>query len=182
MVLAYDCDIDDDFDQVEQIGKEQNYQRYREERFRSTSENTNQRVLWSVRSPCTSAGGHIWVHPNSSSSDIFPLSDYNKCPRYVQKTYCQVHPWTFFFSALNFTCLFICLLPSLFFQNFPSSDFLYPPPSSDKYYRRYSPLPRIPSLIYLHLPSQNHGAIDDQAWWRRRGLKIFSPMNAFIYI
>jgi len=33
-------------DQVEQIGKEQNYQRYREERFRSTSENTNQRVLW----------------------------------------------------------------------------------------------------------------------------------------
>jgi len=33
-------------DQVEQITKEQNYQRYREERFRSTSENTNQRVLW----------------------------------------------------------------------------------------------------------------------------------------
>merc|ERR1712096_335973 len=25
---------------------EQNYQRYREERFRQTSENTNQRVLW----------------------------------------------------------------------------------------------------------------------------------------
>lgn len=33
-------------DQVEQISKEQNYQRYREERFRQTSESTNQRVLW----------------------------------------------------------------------------------------------------------------------------------------
>jgi hypothetical protein len=33
-------------DQVEQITKEQNYQRYREERFRGTSENTNSRVLW----------------------------------------------------------------------------------------------------------------------------------------
>ncbi|KHN86767.1 Transmembrane emp24 domain-containing protein eca [Toxocara canis] len=33
-------------DQVEQITKEQNYQRYREERFRATSENTNSRVLW----------------------------------------------------------------------------------------------------------------------------------------
>ncbi|CAF0727710.1 unnamed protein product [Didymodactylos carnosus] len=33
-------------DQVEQITKEQNYQRYREERFRATSESTNQRVLW----------------------------------------------------------------------------------------------------------------------------------------
>ncbi|RXG72264.1 Transmembrane emp24 domain-containing protein eca, partial [Armadillidium vulgare] len=33
-------------DQVDQIAKEQNYQRYREERFRQTSENTNQRVLW----------------------------------------------------------------------------------------------------------------------------------------
>ncbi|XP_022185430.1 transmembrane emp24 domain-containing protein eca isoform X1 [Nilaparvata lugens] len=33
-------------DQVEQISKEQNYQRYREERFRSTSESTNQRVFW----------------------------------------------------------------------------------------------------------------------------------------
>merc|ERR1711953_99519 len=30
----------------EQITKEQNYQRYREERFRQTSESTNQRVLW----------------------------------------------------------------------------------------------------------------------------------------
>ena len=28
-------------DQVEQITKEQNYQRYREERFRATSESTN---------------------------------------------------------------------------------------------------------------------------------------------
>ncbi|XP_048072961.1 transmembrane emp24 domain-containing protein 4 [Ursus arctos] len=33
-------------DQVEQIQKEQDYQRYREERFRLTSESTNQRVLW----------------------------------------------------------------------------------------------------------------------------------------
>ncbi|XP_014668364.1 PREDICTED: transmembrane emp24 domain-containing protein eca-like [Priapulus caudatus] len=33
-------------EQVEQITKEQNYQRYREERFRQTSESTNQRVLW----------------------------------------------------------------------------------------------------------------------------------------
>ncbi|XP_012283477.1 transmembrane emp24 domain-containing protein eca [Orussus abietinus] len=33
-------------DQVEQITKEQSYQRYREERFRQTSESTNQRVLW----------------------------------------------------------------------------------------------------------------------------------------
>ncbi|UJR35405.1 hypothetical protein I4U23_028162 [Adineta vaga] len=33
-------------DQVEQISKEQSYQRYREERFRATSESTNQRVLW----------------------------------------------------------------------------------------------------------------------------------------
>lgn len=33
-------------DQVEQIQKEQDYQRHREERFRLTSESTNQRVLW----------------------------------------------------------------------------------------------------------------------------------------
>ncbi|UYV62526.1 TMED4 [Cordylochernes scorpioides] len=33
-------------DQVEDITKEQNYQRFREERFRQTSESTNQRVLW----------------------------------------------------------------------------------------------------------------------------------------
>ncbi|KAK2716382.1 transmembrane emp24 domain-containing protein eca-like [Artemia franciscana] len=36
-------------DQVEQISKEQNYQRYREERFRQTSESTSQRVFyWSL--------------------------------------------------------------------------------------------------------------------------------------
>uniref|UniRef100_A0A069DXF1 Putative emp24/gp25l/p24 family of membrane trafficking n=1 Tax=Panstrongylus megistus TaxID=65343 RepID=A0A069DXF1_9HEMI len=33
-------------DQVDAITKEQNYQRYREERFRMTSESTNQRVFW----------------------------------------------------------------------------------------------------------------------------------------
>ena len=33
-------------DQIDQITKEQSYQRYREERFRGTSESTNQRVLW----------------------------------------------------------------------------------------------------------------------------------------
>lgn len=33
-------------DQVQQIQKEQNYQRIRESRFRVTSENTNSRVLW----------------------------------------------------------------------------------------------------------------------------------------
>ncbi|PAA63592.1 hypothetical protein BOX15_Mlig005649g3 [Macrostomum lignano] len=33
-------------DQVEQISKEQNYQRHREEVFRHISESTNQRVLW----------------------------------------------------------------------------------------------------------------------------------------
>ncbi|XP_002166862.1 transmembrane emp24 domain-containing protein 9 isoform X1 [Hydra vulgaris] len=33
-------------DQVDQITKEQAYQRYREERFRHTSESTNTRVLW----------------------------------------------------------------------------------------------------------------------------------------
>ncbi|KAL1123004.1 hypothetical protein AAG570_003328 [Ranatra chinensis] len=33
-------------DQVDAIMKEQNYQRYREERFRMTSESTNQRVFW----------------------------------------------------------------------------------------------------------------------------------------
>lgn len=33
-------------DMVDQISKEQNYQRYREERFRQTSESTNSRVLW----------------------------------------------------------------------------------------------------------------------------------------
>merc|ERR1712168_752418 len=33
-------------DQIDQITKEQAYQRYREEKFRNTSESTNQRVLW----------------------------------------------------------------------------------------------------------------------------------------
>ncbi|CDW57375.1 EMP24 GP25L domain containing protein [Trichuris trichiura] len=33
-------------DQVDQMSKEQNYQRYREEMFRQLSESTNQRVLW----------------------------------------------------------------------------------------------------------------------------------------
>ncbi|ESN90466.1 hypothetical protein HELRODRAFT_70799 [Helobdella robusta] len=33
-------------DQIEMISKEQNYQRFREERFRETSESTNQRVFW----------------------------------------------------------------------------------------------------------------------------------------
>ncbi|XP_020300423.1 transmembrane emp24 domain-containing protein eca [Pseudomyrmex gracilis] len=33
-------------DQVGQITKEQNYQRYREERFRQTSESTSRRVFW----------------------------------------------------------------------------------------------------------------------------------------
>ncbi|XP_066581817.1 transmembrane emp24 domain-containing protein eca [Prorops nasuta] len=33
-------------DQVDQITKEQNYQRYREERFRQTSESTYHRVFW----------------------------------------------------------------------------------------------------------------------------------------
>lgn len=33
-------------DQLDQIQKEQNYQRVRESRFRQTSESTNSRVLW----------------------------------------------------------------------------------------------------------------------------------------
>lgn len=33
-------------DQVDQIAKEQNYQRFREERFRVSSESTNNRVFW----------------------------------------------------------------------------------------------------------------------------------------
>ena len=33
-------------DQVDQITKEQAYQRYREEKFRDTSDSTNQHVLW----------------------------------------------------------------------------------------------------------------------------------------
>ncbi|GLH11829.1 hypothetical protein R5R35_013020 [Gryllus longicercus] len=48
-------------DQVEQITKEQNYQRYREERFRQTSESTNQRVLWwSVTQTCLLLGMGAW--------------------------------------------------------------------------------------------------------------------------
>ncbi|XP_067938373.1 transmembrane emp24 domain-containing protein eca-like [Watersipora subatra] len=40
-------------DQVDQIQKEQNYQRLREERFRQTSESTNQRVLyWALAQTC----------------------------------------------------------------------------------------------------------------------------------
>jgi hypothetical protein len=42
--------------QVEQISKEQNYQRYREERFRLTSESTNQRVLWYAHFPILATG------------------------------------------------------------------------------------------------------------------------------
>ena len=33
-------------EQSDQITKEQSYQRYREERFRATSDSTNQHVLW----------------------------------------------------------------------------------------------------------------------------------------
>jgi len=48
-------------DQVEQISKEQNYQRYREERFRTTSESTNGRVLWwSLAQTCVLLGMGYW--------------------------------------------------------------------------------------------------------------------------
>lgn len=48
-------------DQVQQIQKEQNYQRYREERFRLTSETTNQRVLWwSIAQTIVLVGAGIW--------------------------------------------------------------------------------------------------------------------------
>ncbi|XP_043231643.1 transmembrane emp24 domain-containing protein eca-like isoform X1 [Amphibalanus amphitrite] len=48
-------------DQVEQISKEQNYQRYREERFRSTSESTNGRVLWwSLAQTCVLLAMGYW--------------------------------------------------------------------------------------------------------------------------
>lgn len=48
-------------DQVEQITKEQNYQRYREERFRQTSESTNQRVLWwSIAQTCILLAMGAW--------------------------------------------------------------------------------------------------------------------------
>jgi len=48
-------------DQVQQVQKEQNYQRYREERFRMTSEATNQRVLWwSVAQTVVLVGAGVW--------------------------------------------------------------------------------------------------------------------------
>jgi len=48
-------------DQVEQITKEQNYQRYREERFRQTSESTNSRVLWwSITQTCILLAMGAW--------------------------------------------------------------------------------------------------------------------------
>ena len=48
-------------DQVTQITKEQNYQRLREERFRSTSESTNSRVLyWSLVQTCVLLGMGVW--------------------------------------------------------------------------------------------------------------------------
>jgi len=48
-------------DQVQQIQKEQNYQRYREEKFRMTSETTNQRVLrWSVIQTVVLVAAGVW--------------------------------------------------------------------------------------------------------------------------
>jgi hypothetical protein len=48
-------------DQVEQITKEQNYQRYREERFRKTSESTNSRVFyWSLAQTLILVGMGVW--------------------------------------------------------------------------------------------------------------------------
>jgi len=48
-------------DQVQQIQKEQNYQRYREEKFRMTSETTNQRVLrWSVIQTIVLVVAGVW--------------------------------------------------------------------------------------------------------------------------
>ncbi|XP_003744871.1 transmembrane emp24 domain-containing protein eca [Galendromus occidentalis] len=47
--------------QTEQIAKEQNYQRYREERFRQTSESTNSRVLyWAVAQLVLLVGMGVW--------------------------------------------------------------------------------------------------------------------------
>lgn len=47
--------------QTEQIAKEQNYQRYREERFRQTSESTNSRVLyWAVGQFVLLVGMGVW--------------------------------------------------------------------------------------------------------------------------
>ncbi|XP_022920595.1 transmembrane emp24 domain-containing protein eca [Onthophagus taurus] len=48
-------------DQVEQITKEQNYQRFREERFRQTSESTNSRVFyWSIAQIVVLLGMGFW--------------------------------------------------------------------------------------------------------------------------
>jgi hypothetical protein len=48
-------------DQVEQISKEQNYQRYREERFRETSDSTNQRVLyWALAQTLILVATGLW--------------------------------------------------------------------------------------------------------------------------
>nr|CAB3267023.1 transmembrane emp24 domain-containing protein 4-like [Phallusia mammillata] len=48
-------------DQVEQIQKEQNYQRVRESRFRQTSESTNSRVLWwSLAQTCVLVLAGVW--------------------------------------------------------------------------------------------------------------------------
>lgn len=48
-------------DQVTQIQKEQNYQRFREERFRTTSESTNMRVLWwSILQTFVLVGAGVW--------------------------------------------------------------------------------------------------------------------------
>jgi len=48
-------------DQTEQISKEQNYQRYREERFRQTSESTNSRVLyWAIGQLLVLLGMGVW--------------------------------------------------------------------------------------------------------------------------
>lgn len=48
-------------DQVEQINKEQNYQRIREERFRATSESTSNRVFyWSIVQASVVAAVAIW--------------------------------------------------------------------------------------------------------------------------
>lgn len=48
-------------DQVQQIQKEQNYQRYREEKFRMTSETTNQRVLrWSIVQTVVLVAAGVW--------------------------------------------------------------------------------------------------------------------------
>lgn len=47
--------------QTEQIAKEQNYQRYREERFRQTSESTNSRVFyWAVGQFLLLVGMGVW--------------------------------------------------------------------------------------------------------------------------